>query len=110
MGNGGFFKVEGRGIMQDLSPCVGQLKVANIPVEGWIIDPDVHGLLNGPCDVVHLPTLNGEVVHTAVMTCGVGMVKVGEGAQRCFPSLSPKVLVDSFIYSLSDSSLLHLYL
>ena len=53
---------------------MGQLELANVPIKGWIIDPDVHGLLHGPCDVVCLPTQYGKVVHTDMMTCGVSMV------------------------------------
>ena len=43
----------------------------NLPiflVKGWIIGPDVHGFLDGSCDVVDLPTYYGEVVHADVMT------------------------------------------
>ena len=31
---------------------MGQLEFANVPVKGWIIDADVHGLLDGPGGVV----------------------------------------------------------
>ena len=55
-------------------PICGQPKLSNIPTDGWIIDPDVHGLLDGSCNIVCLPTHNGEVVHPAVMICGVGMI------------------------------------
>ena len=41
--------VKGRGDEQDLIPYVGQLEFANVPTEGWIIDPDEHGLFDGPC-------------------------------------------------------------
>ena len=75
----------GRGIKQDSIPHVGQLEFANVPIEGWIIDPDVHGLLNGPCDVVCLPTYYGEVFHTRMMTCGVGMVIDGRMGPEIFP-------------------------
>ena len=29
-------------------PIHGKAELANVPIEGWIIDPDVHGLLDGP--------------------------------------------------------------
>ena len=46
-------------------------------------DPGVHGLLDGSCDVVCLPTHNGGVVHLNVMTCSVGMVIDGlKGPER----------------------------
>ena len=63
-----------RHIKQECIPYVGQLKLVNVHIEGWIIDPDVYGLYGGPYDDVYLPTHNGEVVHLCVMTCGVGMV------------------------------------
>ena len=67
------FKLEVRGVEQDLIPYVRQLKLSNNPIKVWIIDPDIHGLLDGPCDVVRLPNHNGEVVCHGMMTCGVGM-------------------------------------
>ena len=54
-------EIEGGGVQQDLIPYVGQLKLANNPVKGWIIDPDFHGLLYGASDVI---------VQTYVMTRG----------------------------------------
>ena len=60
--------MEGRGIKQDLIPYVGQLELANIPFEGYIIDPGIHGLLDGPYNVVHLSTNYGEVFYTDMMT------------------------------------------
>ena len=59
-------KVDGRVDEHDIILYLGQPELTNIPVKGWIIDPDA-GLLNSPCDVVHLPTHYREVVHTAVM-------------------------------------------
>ena len=60
-------EMEGRGVKQDLIPNVGQLEFANFHVKGLIIDPDVHGLLDGPGGVVCLPASYGEIVHTDVM-------------------------------------------
>ena len=54
-------------VAQDLIPYVGHLGLANVPVEGWTIDPDAHGLLDGVCNVVFLPNHNGEVVHPGMM-------------------------------------------
>ena len=53
---------------------MGQLELASVPVKGWIIDPDVYGLLRGPSDDVCLLTNYGEVVHTVVITRGVAIV------------------------------------
>ena len=32
--------------------------------KGWVIDLDVHGLLDGPSDTMCLPAYDGEAVHT----------------------------------------------
>ena len=106
----GLFKLEFRGIEQDLILSVGQLRFPNVPVEGRIIDLDIHGLLDGPCNVVRLPTHNEEVFHPGRMTCGVSMVTNGGGGLRYFLSLFPKVLADSSMYFSSHPSLSHLYL
>ena len=37
-----------KGVEQDLIPYVGQLVLAKINIEGWIIDPYEHSLLGGP--------------------------------------------------------------
>ena len=68
---------------QDLIWYVGQLELAIVPIEGWIIDPDEHGLLDGSSDVVCLLICNREAVYPGVMNCGVGMVKDGGRALRC---------------------------
>ena len=41
-----------RGAEQDLITYVGQLELTDAAVERWIIDPDAHGLLDGPCNVM----------------------------------------------------------
>ena len=58
----GLLKVECRGIKQDFIPYVGQMEFVNVSIEGWIIGCDLHGFLDGPCDVMCLPTHYGEVV------------------------------------------------
>ena len=95
----GVFNFEGMGFEQDIL-LVGQLQLLNIPIQEWIIDPDVHGLLDGPWDIVGLPTHYGEVVHNDMMSCGIDMVIDGGRGLRCSLSLSPKVLADFLIYSL----------
>ena len=81
--------MEGRGIKQDLIPYEGQLDFTNVSIQGWIIDPDVYDLLDGPCHVELLPTHYGKVVHPDVMTCGVGMV-MDEG-------MDPKMFFEPFL-------------
>ena len=56
------------GILEDFIPDVGQLELAYLPIMEWIIDPDVHGLLDHPGNTVYLPTHYGATVHTDAMT------------------------------------------
>ena len=48
----GLFKLKGGDVEQDLITNVGQMKLHNVSVEGYIIDPDTHRLLDGPFDIV----------------------------------------------------------
>ena len=84
------FEVEDRGAEQDCIPYVMQLEIANVPVKEWIIDPHVHGLLDGTCSVVHLPTHYGKVVHTDVMTRDVAMVIHERQGPKVFHKPFPK--------------------
>ena len=97
-------EMEGRGVEQDLLSYVGILELAIVPVEGWIIYPDVHGLFYCPSDVMNLPIDYGEVVYTDVMTSNVTMVTDGERGPEVFLEPSPKVVVDFPIYSSLQSS------
>ena len=47
----GLFKLEVGGVEQDLIPKMRQMKLTSVSAEGWIIDPDIHSLLDGPCNV-----------------------------------------------------------
>ena len=51
-----FLEIEGRCVKEVFNPYVGQFELTNVAVKGWIIDPDVYGLVYGPSDVVCLPT------------------------------------------------------
>ena len=83
--------MEGRGIKQDLIPYVRQQEFANVPIEGWVIDTNLHGFFDGSCDAVCLPTHYGEVVHPHVVICGVGMGIDGErDGALMFPESFPK--------------------
>ena len=73
------------GYWADLIPYVRQLKLGNVLIGGWIIDPDVNGLLDDPCNMLRLITHYEEVVHTDVMNCGVCMVKDGGMGPKMFP-------------------------
>ena len=79
---------------------MGQVEFANVPVKGWIINPNVCSPLDGPSCVMHLPSHYGEVVQTDVMPKGVTMViDGGTGPEMFFqpflkspcrlPSISP---------------------
>ena len=69
----------------DLILNLGQLEFDNVPVKGWIIDPDVNGLIYAPSSVVCLSTYYGEIVHTDVMPRGVTVFKdEGRGPEIFF--------------------------
>ena len=86
--------MEGRGVKQDLIPNVGQLEYVNVSLKEWIIDPDIHGLLDAPSGVAHLPANYGKIVHTDDVLRGVPMVIEGEGALRCsFSLLTPYIFL-----------------
>ena len=62
------------GVWNDLIPYVGQLVLANVPVEGWVNYPYEHGNLDSSNDSRLLPTNYGEMAQFGMMTWGVGMV------------------------------------
>ena len=70
--------MEGRAVLQDLIPTVGQLEHVYVSIKGWIIDPDVYGLLDGPGDLVYLST------HYDAITRGVTMFIDGGGDPDMF--------------------------
>ena len=103
-------EMKGRCVLQDLIPNVVQLEFATIPVKGWIIDPDVHDLLDGISNVVWLPAHYRETVHSDAMPRGVTTVRDGERGHKLFLYSSPMVLADSPMYSSLQSNWSHLYL
>ena len=50
-----------------------------VPVEGWVIDSDIHGLLDDPGGTLCLPAYDGEAVHTGNMYHDLAMLVDGEG-------------------------------
>ena len=70
----GLFKFEVRCAKKYLMLYMGHLKLPSVPVDGQITDPDIHDLLDYPCDVVRIPIHSGEIVHCDIMTCDIGMV------------------------------------
>ena len=79
------------------------LELANVPVKGWIINPNIHGLLYGHCEVVLLSTNYQKVVKTYAMTRDVAMVIGGRRGSKVFlepftnsPCRFPYVLLIAF--------------
>ena len=99
-------ELKGRGVLQDLTSNVGQSELVYFPIKGLFIDPDVHGLLYGPGDIVCLPTHYGEIAHTDVMTRGFTMVIEWGGALGCSLNLSPNSLL-THLYTLPYNSYSH---
>ena len=54
-----------------------KLVFSYIPVEGWVIDPGVHGLLDGPSDAMCLPVQDGKTVQFDWVTCGLAVLVNG---------------------------------
>ena len=46
----------------------GSWYLPNIPVEGWIINPQEHSLLDGPSNGMCLPTHNGGIIQFGMMS------------------------------------------
>ena len=103
------FYVEVRGNEKDIW-YVGQLVLANVSVEGLIIDfMNIASLM--VLTRIYDSLLNmGKLSQFSMMTWDVGMVINGGRCTKIFFYLSPKVLAYSLIYSSSHSNLLHLYL
>ena len=97
-------------VRQNPIPNVWQMVFAYISIKGWIIDPYIQGLFDGPHEVLVISPQYGKIVNTDRMTRGVNMVMYRGRALRCSLNLSSKFLADSPIYSSSQSTLLHLYL
>ena len=92
-------EVEGRVSCRTSSWMWGSWYFPKFLVEGWVIDTDEHGLLDGPGDAMYFPAYNGEAVHTDKVSCRVTVLVNREGALWCSFSLFPKVLPDFPMYS-----------
>ena len=57
---------------------MGQLEFVQNVIEGWIINPNEHGLLDSPGNAMCLPTISGETVHSDVVPRGVTMFIDGD--------------------------------
>ena len=56
---------------------MGQLVFAQVPVEGWVIYHNEHGLLDGPGDAMCLPVHDGETVYINWVSCGLAVLVNG---------------------------------
>ena len=70
--------------LQDLIPYMQKLVFSYIPVEGWMIDLDLHGLLDGPSDAMCLPSYNKETVCTDRMSHVMAVLVDGGGGSEMF--------------------------
>ena len=80
------------------------------PVEEWIIDPDVHGLLDGRSDVMCLSAYNGEAVHTDRMCHCLAVLIGGRGGSEVFIESIPKdpsQFPDIFLLTLHLGAFVH---
>ena len=75
----------------------------HIPIEGLVIDPDVHSLFDGPSDGMYLPAYDGEIIQTDRMSHGLAMlINGGAGSEVFFepipngPSQIPDILLLRF--------------
>ena len=70
---------------------VGQLGLPQVPVEGWVIDLNEHGLLDGPTNIVHFPAHNRKAVHIDGMPCRLAVIVNGGGGSKVYPKPVPKL-------------------
>ena len=82
-----------------------KLVLSYVPVEGWVIDSAIHGLLEG-----HDDAYDGEAINAGKMSHSLTILVDGEGLLRCSLSLYPKVLPNSPMYSSLQSDWVYLYL
>ena len=51
-----------------------KLILSKVPVEGWVINMNIHGLFYIPTDPLQLPVHYGEAFRVEQMPCGVTVV------------------------------------
>ena len=88
--------------MQNSVPNVWEVVVPNISIEGRVVHPYVHGLLNGPGQAVFLPAYNFKVLHCCIMATTVLMFKNWRlGLQVCLKSFTKCSSWFSYIFFLT---------
>ena len=61
-----------------------QLVLAKVPIQRWVIGPDVHGLLDDPGCALCLPVDDVKTVRAYGMSCGTGMLMDGGRGPEVF--------------------------
>ena len=87
------FEFQVWGFGQNLIQYVGEPVLPNVSVEWWIINLNIHGLLDGVNKAVALYP-QWKIIHTGMMTCDVSMVIDWGRSLKCCSHLSSKVLAD----------------
>ena len=86
----GLPEVEDWDVLQDLIPNVGKLVFLQVPVEGWVIDSDKHGLLDSPGNTMCFPACNGKAVHIDSISGRLAVLVNGGEGSKVFPEPVPK--------------------
>ena len=60
-------------------PTYVEVVLSHVPVEGWVINSDVHGLPDGPSGARYLPAYDSQAVHSDRMSHGLAVLIDGEG-------------------------------
>ena len=47
-----------------------EVVLPNVPVQGWVVDPDEHGFFDGSCHIVVFSVQDFEIVHSCSMATG----------------------------------------
>ena len=55
-------------------PMYGAADISQVPIEGWVINPNVHNFLNGPDDHLRLPAHYSEALLIDQMSSDVAVV------------------------------------
>ena len=56
-----------------------KLVLSHVPVEGWVINSDVHGFPDGPSGARYLPAYDSKAVHSDRMSHGLAVLIDGGG-------------------------------
>ena len=85
-----YFTLSSEMLARTSSHTCGRMVFANIPVQGWIIDPNVYSLFDCSHLVQVLPPNNFEIVDGNIVTTDVTMVIYGRGGFQMLLEPFPK--------------------